>query len=105
MAEYEIPVLKISTGQMTPTAIQARVAQVDTIIDAHLAAMILGSSSYNIVEYELHTGQTKTRVEKSSQSDIATSLEKLQKYRDYLAAKCVPRNVRLVGINSFRNNY
>lgn len=105
MAEYQIPVLKIATGQMTVDAIKARVTQVDAIIDAHLAAMIVGSDSYNIVEYELHTGQTKTRVEKSSQSDIATSLDKLQKYRDFLAAKCVPRNVKMVGVNSFRNNW
>jgi hypothetical protein len=103
MASYELPVLKISTGQLTRDQVIARLANIDEIIALYEAAMITGGSEASIVEYELDTGQTKQRVKQSEPTQLASSLNNLQNFRDKMAAKLSPRNVRLMPIDSFKN--
>lgn len=106
MARYDIPVIKIEDGQQSSQQIKDRLIVIDKIIIA-LENSILTSSEagdVGIVEYEIHTGQTKQKVRHTEADSMINSLLKWQKYRDFLAVKLSPRNVRLVKSKNFSNN-
>ena len=105
MAIYDIPVLKTIGGSRTPEAILERIANIDLIIERIETAMLEADASPSMVEYELDTGQTRTRVKLSSISQMTSTLETLEKIRGRLAASLTPRVVTLVPISSIRNNF
>lgn len=102
---YEVPVFKISTGGQTPEKIKERLSVYDQIIDLYEAALITAGNegTTTIIEYELHTGQTKQRVKYGTPEEIMRSLKMLQHLRDSLSAKLSPRTMRLIPDNSFKN--
>ena len=105
MALYEIPVLKIVSGQQTREQITARLTNIDLIIERIESALLESNSSPSMVEYELDTGQTKTRVKLASASQMVSTLETLDKMRGRLVSKITPRVVQLIPISSVRNNF
>ena len=104
MADYNIPVLKVGSLGLTITEIKARLVVIDQIIAAYEAAMLAGGSSATIVEYEIHTGQTRQRVEHSDPDAFVNGLMKLQRYRDFIAGKASPRKMRLLPASSIIRN-
>lgn len=104
MAGYHLPVLRIDAGKLPRAKVKERLDVIDQIMALHEAALLTAGEAgeAGIVEYEMHTGQTKHRVEMADPQVIVGSLERLQRYRNYIASQLSPRRVQLIPISSFK---
>lgn len=91
------------TSGMSRSQIYARIAQIQAIVSSLLTTAMTSVMSGNIIEYELDTGQTKTRTIYSKTSEITATVMEYEKLIQYYQNKLVSRNVRLVDSKNFKN--
>lgn len=96
----------IKIDRRSPAQIQALINQLDAIIDELFLKALTSVSTGNIAEYELDTGQTKTRVRYTSVTSVKDSIQSFESLREMyvsmLENKCFGRVTQLVDQRNFR---
>lgn len=96
----------IKIDRRSPAQIQALIAQLDTIIDELFTKALASVGTGNIAEYELDTGQTKTKIRYTSTKSVTESIQSFEALREtYLSIlenKCFGRVTQLVDQRNFR---
>jgi len=87
----------------TRATVLANIAKIDALINSLLNTAIASVNLGNVVEYELDTGQTKTRTIYAKTSDITATIAEYEKIRQMYENMLVPRVVRLVDSKNFRS--
>jgi len=80
-------VYKIPTDTRNRAQILALIAQIDAIINELMTTAMKSVSTGNHAEYELDTGQTRTRVKYTSVSSVIKSVEDFERLRTYYMNK------------------
>ena len=100
---YNLKVDRRSVPQM-----RALVTQIDAIIDELFSNALKSVSTGNYAEYELDTGQTKTRIRYNSVQSVTdqiTSFENLRTlYLNQIENKTMGRQAQLVDQSNFRRS-
>lgn len=86
----------------TRATVLANIARIDALINSLLTTAMSSVTLGNIVEYELDTGQTKTRTIYAKTTDITNAIMKYEKIRQFYENMLSPRVVRLVDSKNFR---
>ncbi len=74
-------VYKIPTDTRSRAQIMAFIAQIDAIINELMLTAMKSVQSGNHAEYELDTGQTRTKVKYTSVASVAQSIEDYERIR------------------------
>lgn len=100
-----ILIYKLPVNYRSDATLIAKIAEIDAIIDELMTAAMKSVTQGNIQEYELDTGQTKTRIKYSTVSSVAQSIQDYETVRQIYVNKLNRSTgaVRLMGENNFRN--
>ena len=95
---------KIPTDTRSRTQLLAFIAQIDAIINELLLTAMKSVQSGNHAEYELDTGQTRTKVKYTSVASVAQSIEDYERIRQIYVNKLNGSTgmVRLMDEKNFR---
>jgi len=93
---------KLDAVGRTKAQIQAKIAQLDVLIDALLVTALPSVNNSNIFQYKLDTGQTKTDIIYRSAGDVMNDLKKYEHMRIYYLNMLTPRQVKLVDSRNFK---
>ena len=93
---------KLSTGARTEAQVKAKIAQIDAIIDSLFTTALVSVGNADVIEYEIETGQTKTRVEYTTPAQVTAALKVYETMRVYYQNLLSPRVVRLMDYRNFR---
>lgn len=96
----------VKIDRRSPQSIRALIAQIDTYINELMTNQMEAILTGNVAEYDLDTGQTRTRVKYQSEQaifDKVASLEKLRQfYINMLENMTFGRMTQLVDEKNFR---
>lgn len=81
----------------TCTTIEAKIAKIDTIIDALLVTALTSVKTGNIIEYDIDTGQSRQRVQYSTAKSVTDALAAYEKMRQYYINKILGGTYRNIG--------
>jgi hypothetical protein len=99
---YNLQVDRRSVSQM-----RALISQLDAIIDELFTSALKSVQTGNLAEYELDTGQTKTRIKYTSVTEVTKSIESFENlrklYLNQIENKVYGRTTQLVDQSNFRN--
>lgn len=93
---------KLNTGARTAAQINAKIATIDAIIDSLETTAMISVGNADIVEYEIETGQTKTKVEYTTPGQVISAIKGYELIRQMYANKLIPRVVTLMDQRNFR---
>lgn len=91
-------------GGRSVSALKAKVAKIDEIIDAlenKVLTVITNGGSVEYEEYEINTGQTKNKVVYRDSSTVIAQLKEWERLRQYYVNKMTSRRIRLVDSKNF----
>ena len=80
----------------------AMIASIDGIIQQLVVTGMLSVTKGNLYEYELDTGQTRTKVRYQTPSEVANAIDFYRKLRKKYEKDVTPRIVRLVAGKNIR---
>lgn len=90
----------------TPNDLRQIIAQFDSIINELLTVAPTLIANVGIAEYDLDTGQTKTRVRYNSMQQLTSSIKSFEDLREFYQNKlenlCVGRVTQFVDQSNFR---
>lgn len=93
---------RLNTGARNSAEIRAKIVQIDAIIESLFTTALISVGNADIIEYEIETGQTKTKVEYSTPGQVTAALKVYEQMRVYYQNLLTPRVVRLMPNNNFR---
>jgi len=94
---------KINAGYRSRSDIESIISQLDALINSLITEAIVSVAGGNIIEYELDTGQTKTKVKRfSTATEVQEAIEGYERLRVYYQNKLICRRTRLVPDRNFR---
>jgi hypothetical protein len=99
MVIYKKLNLHISAG-MTP---KQKIQKIEEIITELFTNALTNINEGNIMEYDLDTGQTRTRVKYNSQDSVLGAIRKYEDLKQLYINQMLPRQIRLVDEKNFRN--
>lgn len=101
---YGILYFKLPVNYRSNSSIRQKIAEIDALIDELMTTAMKSVQSGNHAEYELDTGQTRTRVKYNSVSSITTAIEDYEKLRQMYVNKLNKTTgvVRLMDEKNFR---
>lgn len=104
MIEPKILICKLPVNYRSDSSLRAKIAEIDTLIDELFTSALKSVQNGNIAEYELDTGQTKTRIKYSTVSSITQAIESYENLRQLYINKLnrTTGSIVLVGANNFR---
>ena len=76
-----ILLFKRPVNRRSRASIQAKIDEIDVLIDELFNTAMKSVANGNIAEYDLDTGQTKTRIKYTSVSSVTTSIEDYERLR------------------------
>jgi hypothetical protein len=76
-----ILLFKLPVNRRSAASIKAKIAEIDVLIDELFNSAMKSVSTGNIMEYDLDTGQTKTKIKYTSVSSVVASIEDYEKLR------------------------
>lgn len=94
----------METGR-TRASVLANIAKIDALIASLASTAMTSVANGNMIEYELDTGQTRTRVIYSKSDAITSTWMQYEKIRQFYVNMLTPNDIRLVDSKNFpRNN-
>lgn len=85
--------------------IREKIAEIDTLISVLTTTALKSVSTGHFVEYDLDTGQSRTRIKYQSTSAVVQSLQDYENLRQFYVNKLIgTRVVRLVDSKNFRRS-
>lgn len=91
----------MATGRTRETVL-ANIARIDAIISSLMTTALTSVQTGNMIEYELDTGQTRTRVIYSKVAEVTSAIHEYEKLRQFYENMLTPKRVRLVDSKNFR---
>jgi len=82
-----ILVCKLPVNYRSKDSLRAKITEIDNLINELFGTALKSVQSGNHAEYELDTGQTRTRVRYTSVSSITTAIEDYEKLRQLYVNK------------------
>jgi hypothetical protein len=100
----KILVYKKKVNYRSNASLKAKIDEIDAIIDELFLSAMKSVSTGSIAEYELDTGQTKTRIKYSTVSSVSKAIEDYETLRQLYVNKLnrSTGSVMLVGANNYR---
>jgi hypothetical protein len=96
--------IQFETGRTRATVL-ANIAKIDALIASLANTALTSIANGNMIEYELDTGQTRTRVIYSKASEITSTWMEYEKIRQFYVNQLTPMDIRFVDSKNFpRNN-
>lgn len=80
-------VCKLPVNYRSDASLKLKIAEVDALINELMIAAMKSVQSGNHAEYELDTGQTRTKVRYTSVASVATAIEDYEKLRQLYVNK------------------
>jgi ABC-type transporter lipoprotein component MlaA len=102
-----ILIYKSPVNYRSDASLRAKIAEIDILIDELINTAMKSVTQGNIAEYELDTGQTRTRIKYTSVGSVAQSIEDYEKIRQMYLNKLnrTTGSVRLMGEQNFKNRF
>lgn len=99
-----ILICKLPVNYRSDASLIAKIAEIDALIDELLNSAMKSVQTGNLAEYELDTGQTKTRIKYSTVSSVTQSIEDYERIRQMYVNKLnrSTGSYRLMGENNFK---
>jgi predicted metal-dependent hydrolase len=99
-----ILICKLPVNYRSDASLRAKIIEVDVIIDELFNTALKSVASGNHAEYELDTGQTKTRVKYTSMSSVQKAIEDYENLRQMYVNKLnrSTGHVRLMNEDNFK---
>jgi len=106
MANNKILVYKLNVDFRTKASIKAKIEEIDAIIDELLSTALKSVTQGNYAEYELDTGQSKTRIKYTNVKTVTDSIAAYEALRDYYISRYngSTGRIRLVDESNFTHN-
>jgi len=103
MAE-KLLVNKLPVNFRSDASLRAKIVEIDALIDELVNVAMKSVQKGNFQEYELDTGQTRTRIKYTSVSSVAQSIQDYEHIRQMYVNKLnrTTGAVRLMGENNFK---
>lgn len=100
-----ILVCKLPVNYRSNSSLRAKITEIDTLIDTLFESALKSVQNGNIAEYELDTGQTRTRLKYSSVSSVTKAIEDYENLRQLYVNKLNRTTgvVRLMDEKNFKN--
>lgn len=97
---------KLTVDNRSATSLRAKIAEIDTLINTLMTSALTSVTQSNMAEYELDTGQTKTRIKYTSTSSVMQAIEDYERLRTMYVNKIEQltggRVTRMVDSKNFR---
>lgn len=100
-----ILVCKLPVNYRSNASLEAKIAEIDILIDTLFESALKSVQNGNIAEYELDTGQTRTRLKYTSVSSVTKAIEDYENLRQMYVNKLNRSTgvVRLMDERNFKN--
>jgi len=97
---------KLTVDNRSAASLRAKIAEIDTLINTLMTNALTSVTQSNMAEYELDTGQTKTRIKYTSTSSVMQAIEDYERLRTMYVNKIEQltggRVTRMVDSKNFR---
>lgn len=102
-----ILICKLPVNYQSDASLRAKITEIDALINELLNTAMKSVTQGNIAEYELDTGQTRTRIKYTSVGSITQAVTDYKKLRQMYVNELnrTTGHVRLVGEQNFKNRY
>lgn len=97
-------ICKLPVNYRSDSSLKAKIDEIDLLIDELFNTALKSVQQGNLAEYELDTGQTKTRIKYSSVSSVTKAIEDYETLRQIYVNK-LNRSVGSVRLMDEKNFY